>query len=270
MKKIFAIIMMIVMVFSMSVTAFGGFIVAPKVEGTKPETVTVTVALKNGCTRVGKDELLESQIIEWKDHKEIRGRIFELNFIITNDTKSVIVANDVLKGFEVSVTDATTEKTVQCWTKAKDNGFGEKDLSKIAISPDDPTKVISYKIYAITNKSVTIEAIYGEETKDVEKDATFVLISEPTITTTTTTTTTPTTTTEATEPKATETEVSTTEETYTTETPTTVSEVYDYDYVTPIEDEIPATGSHGVALTVFGSLGITAVAAAMVTKKKKH
>lgn len=265
MKKIFAIIMMIVMVFSMSVTAFGGFIAAPKVEGTKPETVTVTVALKNGCTPVGKDELFESQIIEGKDHKEIRGRIFELNFIITNDTKEVIFANDVLEGFEVSVTDATTEKTVQCWTKAKDNGFGEKDLSKIAISPDDPTKVISYKIYAITNKSVTIEAIYGEETKDVEKDATFVLISEPTITTTTTTTT------EATEPKATETEVSTTEETYATETPAIISEVYDdyYEYA-PIEDEIPATGSNGVALTVFGALGITAVAAAMVTKKKKH
>ena len=146
MKKIFAIIMMIVMVFSMSVTAFGGFIAAPKVEGTKPETVTVTVALKNGYTPIGKAVLFESHEVKGEEPEVIEGRIFELNFIITNDTKEVIFANDVLEGFRVSVTDATTEKTVKYWTKAKDNGFGEKDLSKIAISPGDPPKVILYKI----------------------------------------------------------------------------------------------------------------------------
>ena len=268
MKKIFAIIMMVVMVCSMSVTAFAEFIPAPKVEQPKLETVTVKVALKSASE---PKEFENHKVgVEKPEVEVINGRIFELNFIIANDTKEIIYANDVLEGFRISVTDTVTEKTVERWTKAKDDGFGEKDLSKIAISPGDNPKVISYKIYAVTERSVIIKAIYGEEAEDVEKDATFTLIAAPVETTTVTTTSTTTSTTESTEPKATETEVPIIEETYTTETPATVGEVDDSDYVTPIEDEIPATGSNGVALTVFGALGITAVAAAMVTKKKKH
>lgn len=269
MKKIFAIIMMVIMVFSMSVTAFAEFIPAPKEP--ELETVTVKVTLKDGYTSIGKTEEFERYKVEvGKPDEVIKGRIFELDFTITNNTKHIIYADEVLEGFKISVTENGTEKTVDCWTKAEDSGFGKTDLNFAINRGKDKYIVFTYKIYAITDKSVTIKAIYREEAKDVEKDATFTLIAAPVETTTVTTTSTTASTAESTESKNTEAEVPTTEETYTTEIPATVSEVDDYDYVAPIEDEIPATGSNSVALTAFGALGITAIAAAIVTKKKKH
>ena len=250
MKKIFAILSVVVLILSMGVVGFA-------TEKDK-ESYTVKVELVDG-----KKEVVDKNT--GAQHK-----VFTFDVTVTNNTKENMFMKNI--DIEINAVDVETDEDVVYASEVK----WDKDISKTVINIEDresarlicevPTNHEVYlKVSVDGGRSKTIEQI-GES-----KEFTITLIEPTTITTTTTTTTT----TETIESKPTETsttvtEVSTTEETYTTETPTTVSEVYDYDYVAPIEDEIPATGSNGVALTVFGALGITAVAAAMVTKKKRH
>lgn len=268
MKRIFAIILAVLMMFSISTTAFAGFTMAPVANKAEPETVGVLVTLDKDYTPVNKLEIFESYSNPYAEKAEdkevvIKGRIFKINFTIINGTKEIIYANEVLKGFSLSITDAMTEKVVQRWTKAKDCGFGDIDLNKIAINPGEKT-VVTYKIYAITDKTVTIKAAYEEKVIDIEKeDASFTLIVAPKTETTTVTTTTVTTTEKAETSKPT---VSTT--TNTTKITTTYTENmeenndYDYDY-----EEIPNTGSAPIIGTV-AALGLAAGAIILLKKKK--
>jgi LPXTG-motif cell wall-anchored protein len=268
MKKIIGIILAVLMMFSMSTAAFAGFTTAPKADTTKVETVTVTVTLEPDFTPTSKLALFEKYENPYAENEEeanvtIEGRIFKIKFAIFNGTEDVIYVNDVLDGFYLSVTDTATEKPVKHWEKAKDFGFGGRDLSKMAINPNESGGVI-YKDYVITDKSVTIKAVYEEVAKNIEEKAVFDLVVAPVapVETTTvpaeTTTEAPaeTTTTTTTEAPAVEPTEAPTEP---TEAPTEAPEI---DY------EIPDTGSSKM-IGAVSALGVAAIAALVISKKKK-
>lgn len=270
MKKIIGIILAVLMMFSMSTVAFAGFTTAPKADTTKVETVTVTVTLEPDFTPTSDLALFEKYENPYAENEEeksviIEGRIFKIKFAIFNGTEDVIYVNDVLDGFYLSVTDTATEKSVKHWEKAKDFGFGERDLSKMAINPSESGGVI-YKDYVITDKSVTIKAVYEEVAKNIEKDAVFELIVVPAVPVETTTEAPTETTTEAT--TETTTEVTTT----TTTAPTYVEDTEEAggdDYVeAPVEDDIPNTGS-APAIGAIAALGLAAGAIILLKKKNK-
>lgn len=265
MKKIFAIMTIVVLIMSMGIVSFA-------VEKEK-ENYTVKV------------DLLEEpeQLVANKDTDEKHTNL-KLGFTFINNTNNMLPVKDV--GIKLIAKSTETMKEV------KISNFKFENEKKYEIYQLNLEDEITFKANCEVNTkdAVWLTVYIGDDTVDtiVIKDNNNVIKSvdevpivftvypnttttAPTETSTTVTTTSTTmSTTEVTEPKPTETEVSTTEETYDTEIPTIVSEVDDYDYVAPIEDEIPATGSNGVALTAFGALGMTAIAAMLVTKKKKY
>lgn len=258
MKKFFGIIVTILVIFSMNIAAFAGFTSMTEAEkAEKIETVIVEAALQNGYTPITSLETFEKHEVKNEEVEEIKGRVFIIDFTITNNTKDVIYAKEVIEGFDVVVTEPSTGKVVSWWTKAKDAGFSV-DLSKIAINPDE-AKTLSFKIYAITNQAVEIKVTYEGKSFNVENGATFTLMVEPISTTETIKETTI----EAS--KETTTEMS--KVTVTTETVSATTEAV------VVEDTIPNTGESatigfiGLALSAAFAT-YAAIATYVVTKRK--
>lgn len=265
MKKFFEIAIAALLIFSLNIAAFAGFTSMPKAEEPeKTETVTVAVTLRNDYTPVSALETFEKYEVKDEKTEEIKGRIFTLDFKITNDTKDIIYAREVLEGFDVSVAESGTEKVVNCWTKAKDKGFAE-DLTKIAINPGE-TKSLSFKIYAITDKNVVITISYEEITANVEKEAVFTLIVVPAATETTAAIPTTEETTEETTTASTE----MAPEITSAATPTKIeNSTIAHKEPAISETEIPNTGSSKM-IGATTALGLAAIAALVIRKKFEY
>ena len=210
--------------------------------------------------------LRESVLTEPDKDTKAQYKILTFDVEVTNNTKNRMVMKDVDISIKAIAVDSIKEKETKVEWKKND---GEKSFSSTEIE----NASLICTVYT-TNDVILEISVDGADSKTIrEKDESvefITILPEPTTITTTTTTTT---TTKAIESKPTETSTTVTETSTTvTEASATVTETSTDDYYehAPIEDEIPATGSNGVALTVFGALGITAVAAAMVIKKKKH
>lgn len=265
MKKIFTIILAVLMLFSMSAIAFAGY------DSTSTPTkdyVQVDASLKV-VTPPGSLEQFNKSTVE-----PVKGRIFEVNFLIENKTKEVVYADEILAHFGISIVESATKDTVKLWTEAEDYGFN-KNPAKIAINPNENT-ALTYKIYAVTDKAVAIRIIHEEKAYDLEKDVKndvlafyFVEKIETTTTVETTTAAPVETTTEA--PTETTTVVTTTTAT-TTIAPTYVEDTEetggDDHYEAPeVDYEIPNTGSASI-IGAVAALGLAAGAIILLKKKK--
>lgn len=259
MKKIISIIFAVLMVLSMSTAAFAGFTSVPKQEE-KVKTITVAATLRKGYTPLDDIKTFESHKVGDKEDV-VKGRIFEVDFTITNGTKETVSAKDVLTGFDISITETSSEKLVSQWEKAEDAGFN-KDLKNVSVDPSE-TKTVTYKIYALTEKAVSIKVVYEGKALDVEGEngAVFELMAkEDTKEDTSVSTSTK----EDTSAKE-DISVSTKEDTSASATETTKN---DYTYNAPVDDDIPDTGSSIIG-GGFAILGLAAVAAAVISKKRK-
>ena len=255
MKKIFAILSVVVLIFSMGVIGF-----ATEKESKENYTTMVT--------------LTESVLTKPDEDTKAQYKILTFDVEVTNNTENRMVMKDVDISIKAIAVDSIKEKETKVEWKKND---GEKSIS----STETENASLICTVYT-TNDVILEISVDDADSKTIREkgeSAEFItILPEPTTTTTTTTTIT---TTEATKPtetetstKPTETETSTTLTTATAPTESAKNNTIDSpdspNAVAPIEDEAPNTGSNGVALTVFGALGITAIAAAMVTKKKKH
>ena len=270
MKKIFAILSVVVLIFSMGVIGFA----------TEKEKESYTV----------KVDLLEEPKIETINKEtDEKNTNLKLGFTFINNTDIKLPAKDI--GIKLVAKSTETMKEL----KITEFKFTDEKKYKTYELNLEEEKTFTAECKVATKNAIWLMVYIGDDTVDtiVIKDNNNIIKSvdevpiEFTVYPNTIETTTTTTTTKAIESKPTETSTTVTETSTTvtetsttvtetsttvTETSTTVTETSTDDYYeyAPIEDEIPATGSNGVALTVFGALGITAVTAAMVIKKKKH
>ena len=255
MKKIFAILFAALILFSFSAVAYAHSGITEKI---------IVTADLNPITLAGtKEEIGE---IEQDGVKaKVYGRVLQISYIIENKAKSSITA-DILNEFKITVKDG--DKDVKIFSKE----FINIDLKNTTIDPSEVSGEIVYEIKVNTEKSVDVYVTYKDITKDTNSNDNKIEILYEEETSTSATEVPVATSTAITETSTKPAETSAT--TTTTTTKLTESKPMDLpdspNTEAPIEDEIPATGSNGVALTVFGALGITAIAAAMVTKKKKH
>ena len=251
MKKIIGIILAMLMVFSMSTMAFAGYEATPT--PTK-EYVQVDASLEV-VTAIDELASFNDSTVE-----PIKGRIFKVKFTIANETEKVIYADKILAKFGISIVDSVTKDTVKLYTEAEDYGF-DKIPAKVTIDPNDAPELLTYTIYAITDKPVAIRVTHEEKAYDLEKDATngivtFYFVDKAEETTTTTS--------EAITETTTTTVPAVDEETGGYDEPD-----YDYDYEVPeVDEEIPNTGS-SKAVSGFIALGVIAAGALMLVKKRK-
>ena len=257
MKKIFAILCAAVLLFSFSAVAYAHSGITEKI---------IVTANLVPITQAGTGEEI-GEIEQDGVKAKVYGRILQISYIIENKAKSSIKA-DILNEFKVTVKDG--DKDVKVLSKE----FIDIDLKNTTIDPSKVSEEIVCEIKVNTEKSVDVYVTYRNITKKTNSnDNKIEILYEEEISTSATEVPVATST-AITETSTKPAETSTTTTTTTTTTKLTESKPMDLhdspNTEAPIEDEIPATGSNGVALTVFGALGITAVAAAMVTKKKKH
>jgi hypothetical protein len=270
MKKIISIILAIIAIFAMSVNAFAFTSMPEKKEPEATPYVSVMASLEDDYTPMGAPvifEKYENPFAEKDEEKivSIEGRIFKIKFSIYNSTKDVVYVDDVLEGFGLSVINANTEKNIDCWTKAKDTGFGTQDLTKMAINPANGIEVI-YKIYAITDKAVTINVSYEDTVKNVETTPVFMLIND--VPATPDTPTTETTTESTTKAPETSTEAPTESKPADTTTTTKPADTTTEKAPADVDPEIPDTGAT-VPFAAIGTL-VTSAITALVAKKKKE
>lgn len=258
MKKIIGIILAVLMIFSMSTMAFAGYESTPT--PTK-DYVQVDASLEVVTKPTDELALFNDSVVE-----PIKGRIFKVKFLITNETEEVIYADEILANFGISIVDSVTKEAVKLYTEAKDYGF-DKVPAKVTIDPNDAPELLTYTIYAITDKAVAIRVIHEEKVYDLDEGApTFYFVEKAEETTTTA----PETTTETTTAAPIETTTTTTapavdEETGGYDEP----DEPDYEYEVPeVDYEIPNTGS-SKAVGAVAVLGVAAVAALIIAKKRK-
>lgn len=297
MKKIIAIILGILMMFSMTMTSFAAFVEETTTEATTVEETTTAVKEKL--------EVVVSATIDPKAPLEkeegslvtYEGRKCTFKITVKNDTSSSM-SGAIISNFSPSFTDKKTGAALNVYT-TKDSGF-DKDPAKTGISSGEP-KTFTYIAYIATAEKVTItvHCLGASKTFEVtSKPVTFNFVwqvdedtkEEPGVTETTTvvetTTIAPETTTEApvvndestTEAAETTTEsvekneLTTGDNVITTEkaddkvpSPTAPTYDTDDDYVEP---EIPDTGISAAPFGAAGALVVSSITA-LIAKKRK-
>lgn len=253
MKRIISISVAVFIVLVFALSAAAEFVTVPPAPKPPEEVINVTASL------IVKTRENDSVVFESKAGEDpIKGRIFEIKYTVENKTKEIIYLADVLKEFSVEVTDTAAKTQVECW-HGKTTGW-TTDLSKIAINPGE-TREATFVVYAITDKAVLVNVVYGNQSYRIEENepATFILmLVQNTTTTTVAAETTTETTTQAEETTKADSITTTTRKVETTTKFTPAA----------VDNEIPETGSK-TAIGAVILLGF-AVAAVFVIKNKKN
>ena len=264
MKKIISIILGIMLMFTMSVTSFAGFV------EDVPTTTTTTeapVIEKLNIKVTAKIDAPDKIPAEAGSLVIYTGRKCTFTIAVTNNT-TTSMSGAIINDFAPSFTDKKTGAALAIYDVKGDGFVGDKTPAETGIDKGE-TKTFEYVAYIATADKVNVSVTCLGVTKTFEVTSKAVSldfvwkIDEEITEDDTTTSTTPST---PSEPEPTEKEETLTDAP--TEAPEVTNPVED-DYVAPpVDDTIPDTGAT-VPFAAIGTL-VTSAITALVAKKKKE